>query len=86
MFKIIKSTDWTSSTGEKGTTYVVAYKGRAFVVNSNDFENLKEDKTAKTLKLGEPADVVREEYLDDLGDKKFGLRLKPKMDLDLAVF
>jgi len=87
MFKLIKSTDWTSSTtGAKGTTLVVAYKGRVFTINQEDFPNIKIDATKKTVVLGDKPVVVREPYIDALGVSKVGLRLKPAIDLDLADF
>jgi len=86
MFKLIKTTDWTSTSGSKGTTIVVAYKGRVFIAQSSDFDKLKIDDKAKTVSFGEELDVIAEKYTTELGEVKQGLRLKPKMDLNLSVF
>ena len=86
MFKLIKSKEWTSSTGSKGTTLTVAYKGRVFIAQANDFAGLKIDKDKQTVSFGEECEVVAENYTNELGQVKQGLRLKPKMDLSLAAF
>lgn len=86
MFKLIKSTDWTSSKGNKGTTLTVAYKGRVFITQSSDFDKIKIDDKTKTVSFGEELDVIAENYTTELGEVRQGLRLKPKMDLNLSTF
>lgn len=86
MFKLIKKTDWTSTSGDKGTTYVVAYKGRVFTLQGEDFAKLVVDTTKKTVALNEKPVVVREKYFDAMGIEKVGLRLKPSIDLEMGEF
>lgn len=86
MFKLIKSKEWVSSTGAKGTSLTVAYKGRVFLANQGDFNNAKVDEKAGTVSFGEEVEVVAEQYVTELGEVKQGLRIKPKMDLNLSTF
>ena len=86
MFKLIKSKDWTASTGSKGTTLTVAYKGRVFIAQKNDFDKIKIDDKLQTVSFGEEVEVVAETYTTELGEKRQGLRIKPKMDLSLSSF
>lgn len=92
MFKIIKSTDWTSKkTGSTGTTYTLAYKGRIMILNSNDFD-LKDiviDAEASTLKINTPMSVIEQQYQEFTPEgtvNKTGLKLMPKFDLDIDQF
>lgn len=86
MFKLIKTTEWTTTSGNKGTTIVVAYKGRVFVANAEDFAGLKIDKAKNTVSFGEECEVVMDQYVTELGEVKKGLKIKPKMDLALSGF
>ena len=86
MFKLIKSKDWTASNGNKGTALTVAYKGRVFNANKADFPNIKIDEKAGTVAFGEECEVIAEAYTTELGEKRQGLRIKPKMDLTLSAF
>ena len=85
-FKLIKSTDWTSSNGDKGTTLVVAFQGRVFTCNQDDFSKLKISADKKTVDLGEVPVVTQESYVDAMGNTKIGLRLKPKCNLEFSQF
>jgi len=58
MFKLIKTTNWETATGTKGTSLTLAYKGRVFNVNKSDFENIKIAKDVVTL--GEPFECVKD--------------------------
>jgi len=86
MFKFIKKTDWTANNGNTGTTVVVALKGRVFTFNLEDFTKAKIDEEKGTVDLGEVPNVVKNPYMDGLGNQKMGLRLMPKMDLELSDF
>lgn len=86
MFKLIKSKEWTSSSGSKGVTLTVAYKGRVFIAQKSDFEKIKIDDKLQTVSFGEEVEVVAEQYTTELGEKRQGLRIKPKMDLSLSSF
>lgn len=86
MFKLIKSKDWSASNGNKGTSLTVAYKGRVFNANKADFPNIKIDEKAGTVAFNEECEVIAEAYTTELGEKRQGLRIKPKMDLSLASF
>ncbi len=86
MFKLIKKKEWVSSNGNKGTVIVVAYKGRVFTASTEDFPNIKIDEKAQTVSFGEECEVVAEKYTTELGEVRQGLRIKPKMDLQLAGF
>ena len=82
MFKLIKTTNWETATGTKGTSLTLAYKGRVYNVNQADFEHIKIDGTNVTL--GEKVEQIMEEYHDKAGTLCKGLRLKPVNDLDFA--
>ena len=99
MFKIIKITNWTSTTnGSTGTTYVVAYKGRVFVVNSNDFaanEIIIKGNTAGTatspavngtMEFGCKIEVVKSVYTDASGLPQQGLKIMPELGLSISDF
>ena len=81
MFKLIKTTDWQSAAGAKGTTLTLAFKGRVFNVNKEDFAKLKI--TKEVVDLGEPFEMVKDQYVSN-GITKVGLRLKPVLGFDLA--
>lgn len=82
MFKLIKTTDWKAQSGAKGTTLTLAFKGRVFNVNKDDFEKIKIVKDVVTL--GEPFEMIKEQYTNSDGNVKIGLRLKPVLGFDLA--
>lgn len=82
MFKLIKTTNWETATGTKGTSLTLAYKGRVFNVNKQDFEKIKIVKDVVTL--GEPFEMIKEQYTNSDGNVKVGLRLKPVLGFDLA--
>ena len=85
-FKIIKSKEWTSSTGSKGTTHVLAFQGRVFTCNAEDFASAKISADKQTIDLGEVPVVIQENYIDAMGMTKVGLRLKPKCNLEFSNF
>lgn len=81
MFKLIKTTDWKAANGSTGTSLTLAFKGRVFNVNKADFEKIKI--TKDVVDLGEPFEMVKDEYVSN-GVTKVGLRLKPVLGFDLA--
>ena len=84
--KVIKTSNWTTSTGKKGVTLVVAYKGRVFTVNKEDFESSELTVVGDVATFTTAVEVVVDSYVDNTGVTKQGLRLKPKMDLTMGLF
>ena len=82
-FKIIKTSDWTTKSGKKGKTLVVAYKGRVYTVNPADFESGKVDKDV--FNPGEKCEAIKGEYIDALGTTKVGLKLVPISDIEIVL-
>jgi len=84
-FKIVKSTDWKSSTGSTGTTLVLAASGRVVTANVGDFETglkIKDDVCTITV----PFVVTKDQYIATTGETKVGFRLKPKVDWEFSEF
>ena len=81
-FKIIKTSDWTTKSGNKGKTLVVAYKGRVFTANPADFESGKIEKD--TFTPGEKCEAIKGEYIDSFGATKVGLKLVPVSDIEIV--
>lgn len=84
-FKVIKTTEWQSSQGEKGTTFTLAFKGRVFNMNTNDFESGEYEVKTNVLTLKTKVDIVKESYVNQLGETKVGLKIKPTLgDLNIT--
>lgn len=84
-FKIIKTTEWKSSSGEKGCTHTLAYKGRVFNLTDTDFESDDFEVKNNLLSLKTKVDIVKESYVNQLGETKVGLKIKPTLgDLNIT--
>lgn len=86
VFKLVKKTDWTASSKEKGTTLVLALEGRVYNANQGDFTQLKIDTAKNTVTIDDKVVVTKETYVGTDGLPKNGLRLKPKSTLEFAEF
>lgn len=84
-FKIVKAKEWSSSTGGKGTTLVLAAAGRVVTCNQGDFE------TGLTVKgdvcsITAPFVVTKDSYIKTDGTQATGLRIKPKVEWEFSDF
>lgn len=87
-FKVIKSTKFTIGEGaeaKEGVAYTVAHKGRAINVSTLDFEAEEIKEVAGVLTVKGDLELVASPYLDELGATRQGLKIKPKMDLQLSA-
>lgn len=82
-FKIIKTSDWTTKSGNKGQTLVVAASGRVFTANPADFPKGKTEKDTWTP--GCVCEVIVDSYVDELGNNKRSLKLVPELGDDIKV-
>ena len=85
IFKVVKSKEWTSSTGSKGTTLVLAAAGRVVTCNQGDFETgltVKGDVCTITV----PFVVTKDSYIGNDGNTRTGFRIKPKVDWEFSEF
>jgi hypothetical protein len=81
-YKLIKSTAWTASNGNTGTTLVLGYKGRVMTCNQADFTKITV--ATDTVTISEDVELVQTTYTDGLGVAQKGLKLMPKLDIMLA--
>jgi spore germination protein YaaH len=81
-FKIIKTSNWTTNSGTKGQTLVVAYKGRVYTANPADFESAKIEKDLFTP--GEKCEAIKSSYTDVDGTAKQGFKLVPVSDISIV--
>ena len=82
VFKLIKSKAWEASSGNKGTSITVALNGRVFNMELTDFkpEDIKLDDIKKTCTTTCKFDILKEAYEADMGEKRIGLKLKPRFE------
>ncbi len=86
-FRVIKSKAFDTE-GVKGVSYTVAHKGRAINVSTLSFEkdDITEEKDGEKIThinvKGELA-LRKSPYTNELGDSVDGLKLVPKMDLQI---
>ena len=92
VFKLIKTKAWEASNGNKGTSVTVALNGRVFNLELTDFnsEDIKLDDKKQTCITTCKFDIVKESYEADMGDKRIGLKLKPRFvfgnDFEMSQF
>lgn len=86
-FKIIKKKSFNTPNAT-GTTYVLAYKGRAFNCSTLSFESsdLIEDSTANTLTVNTKVELVPDRYINSIGEMVTGYKLMPVLDLTISNF
>ena len=85
-FKIVKKIDFKFEDSSKkqisGTVYTVARKGRIYNVSTLNFEAKELVAKGDVLSTPDAIVVVKDNYMDDLGLPKIGLKLMPKNDLE----
>lgn len=81
-FKIVKTTNWETADKRKGTTLVLAHKGRIYVCNPANFDNGVV--TKDTFEPGEPVEALKSVYTDIEGTQKVGKELLPVNDINLV--
>lgn len=86
-FKVIKKKDFDNGT-VKGTNYILAVQGRAVNFSSLTFQDsdVKFDlnKSKTHLEISGEIEVIKDTYIDSLGQTKIGLKFMPKFGFDLS--
>ena len=82
-YRIIKKVSFELQDKTKGTAFTVAHKGRAINVSTLAFgaEDIQEEDNHITVK-GDVV-LVKAPYINSLGQEMQGLKLMPKMDLEI---
>ena len=87
-FKIVKKKAFKTEKAE-GTTYVLAHKGRVFNTSTLYWEKedgLKESADGKVLTIDSKGELIKDSYVDDLGQLVVGYKLMPVFDLAFGEF
>jgi len=87
-FKIIKKVDFDNGT-VKGTNFILGVQGRAVNFSSLSFEGSDVKfalNSANThLEVEGELEVLKDTYIDNLGQTKIGLKFMPKFGFDLSL-